>query len=73
MGNELRLPLFIKKSNDEGAAFYFMGDVVPIQESFKQANIKDDANNDVSVVKVKFRLNTPVYDALYNYITNSQE
>jgi hypothetical protein len=72
-GNELRLPLFIKKSNDEGAAFYYMGDVVPIQESFKQANIKDDANNNVSVVKVKFRLNTPVDDALYNYITNSQE
>jgi hypothetical protein len=72
-GNELRLPLFIKKSNDEGAAFYYMGDVVPIQESFKQANIKDDANNNVSVVKVKFRLNTPVEDALYNYITNSQE
>ena len=72
-GNELRLPLFIKKSNDEGVAFYYMGDVVPIQESFNQANIKDDANNDVSVVKVKFRLNTPVDDALYNYITNSQE
>jgi hypothetical protein len=72
-GDELRLPLFIKKSNDEGVAFYYMGDVVPIQESFKQANIKDDANNDVSVVKVKFRLNTPVDDALYNYITNSQE
>jgi superfamily II DNA or RNA helicase len=72
-GNKLRLPLFIKKSNDEGAAFYYMGDVVPIQESFKQANIKDDANNNVSVVKVKFRLNTPVDDALYNYITNSQE
>jgi superfamily II DNA or RNA helicase len=71
-GNELRLPLFIKKSNDEGVAFYYMGDVKPIQESFKQANIKDDANNDVSVVKVKFRLNTPVDDALYNYITNSQ-
>jgi hypothetical protein len=72
-GDELRLPLFIKKSNDEGAAFYYMGDVKPIQESFKQANIKDDANNNVSVVKVKFRLNTPVDDALYSYITNSQE
>ena len=72
-GDELRLPLFIKKSNDEGAAFYYMGDVKPIQESFKQANIKDDASNNVSVVKVKFRLNTPVDDALYNYITNSQE
>ena len=49
-----------------------MGDVVLIQDSFKQTNIKDDANNDDSVVKVKFRLNTPVEDTLYNYITNSQ-
>ncbi len=72
-GAQLRLPLFIKKSNDEGAAFYYMGDVTPIHDSFKQANIRDDANNDVSVVKVRFRLNTPVEDALYNYITNSQE
>jgi superfamily II DNA or RNA helicase len=72
-GDRLRLPLFIKKSNDEGAAFYYMGDVTPIQGSFKQATIKDDSNNDVSVVKVKFRLNTPVEEALYYYITNSQE
>jgi len=49
-----------------------MGDVTPIHESLKQANIKDDANNDVSVVKVRFRLKTAVEDALYNYITNSQ-
>ena len=72
-GDRLRLPLFIKKSNDEGAAFYYMGDVTPLQGSFKQATIKDDSNNDVSVVKVKFRLNTPVEEALYYYITNSQE
>ena len=50
-----------------------MGDVVTIQECFKQTNIKDDVNNDVSVVKVKFRLNTPLEDTIYNYITNSQE
>jgi hypothetical protein len=50
-----------------------MGDVTPLQGSFKQATIKDDSNNDVSVVKVKFRLNTPVQDALYYYITNSLE
>jgi len=71
-GDELRLPLFIKKSNDEGVAFFYMGDANPIQESFKQTTIKDNENNDVSLVKVKFRLNTPVEDALYNYITNSQ-
>lgn len=72
-GDSLRLPLFIKKSNDEGAAFYYMGDVRPIQGSFKQTTIKDDAKNNVSVVKVKFRLNNPVDDALYTYITNSHD
>ena len=72
-GDSLRLPLFIKKSNDEGAAFYYMGDVRPIQGSFKQTTIKDDAKNNVSVVKVKFRLNYPVDDALYTYITNSHD
>jgi hypothetical protein len=72
-GDSLRLPLFIKKSNDEGAAFYYMGDVRPIQGSFKQTTIKDDAKNNISVVKVKFRLNNPVDDALYTYITNSHD
>ena len=72
-GDSLRLPLFIKKSNDEGAAFYYMGDVRPIHGSFKQTTIKDDAKNNISVVKVKFRLNNPVDDALYTYITNSHD
>lgn len=65
----LRLPLFIKKSNDEGIEFYYMGDITPIDESFEQTYMPDDNNNDVSVVKVRFSMNHPVEDSIFNYIT----
>lgn len=67
---EMRLPLFIKKSNDEGNEFYFMGDVSPIKESFNEAKLKDDNNNEVSVVKVLFSMNTPVDDEIYQYLAH---
>ena len=69
-GNELRLPLFIKKSNDEGLEFYFMGDVTPIDESFEETMMQDDNGNDVSVVKLDFKMNTTVEDGIYDYLTS---
>jgi superfamily II DNA or RNA helicase/HKD family nuclease len=67
--NELRLSLFIKKSNGEGSDFYYMGDVKPIDESFEETTILDDKGKSVSVVKVIFKLNQPVEDSLYDYLT----
>ncbi len=69
----LRLPLFIKKSNDEGTEFYYMGDVVPEENSFKQTTMPDDKGNKVSVVKIRFAMKHPVDDTIYDYITNSIE
>mgnify|MGYP000045772796 CR=1 FL=1 len=67
--NSLRLSLFIKKSNGEGSDFYYMGDVKPIDESFVETTILDDKGKSVSVVKVIFKLNQPVEDSLYDYLT----
>jgi hypothetical protein len=67
--NSLRLSLFIKKSNGEGSDFYYMGDVKPIDESFEITTILDDHGKSVSVVKVIFKLNLPVEDSLYDYLT----
>jgi superfamily II DNA or RNA helicase/HKD family nuclease len=67
--DSLRLSLFIKKSNGEGTDFYYMGDVKPIDESFEVTTILDDHGNSVSVVKVIFKLNQPVEDSLYDYLT----
>ena len=70
ISNNMRLPLFIKKSNDEGLEFYFMGDVTPIDESFEETMMKDDNGNDVSVVKIDFKMNTTVEDGIYDYLTS---
>ena len=66
----LRLPLFIKKSNDEGSKFYYMGEVKPIKESFIETFISDGKGNKVSLVKIIFKLSHQVEENLYDYITN---
>lgn len=67
----LRLPLFIKKSNDEGTDFYYMGEVTPIENGFIQSSMSDDHGRNVSVVKVLFNLHPPVEDHIYKYITST--
>ncbi|MDW7732462.1 MAG: DEAD/DEAH box helicase [Methanolobus sp.] len=65
----LRLPLFIKKSNGESNDFYYMGDLTPIDDSFEEATLVDDNNKNVSVVKIRYKMNHPVEDSIYEYIT----
>lgn len=65
----LRIPLFIKKSNDEGIDFYYMGNVHPINDSFEQTTLPTEDGKSVSVVQLVFRLNHPVEDHLYEYLT----
>ena len=67
--NSLRLLLFVKKSDNEGNDFYYMGDVKPNDETFEETTILDKNNISVSVVKVIFKLNQPVEDSLYDYLT----
>ena len=67
----LRLPLFIKKSNDEGTEFYYMGDITPILDSFEETYLKSKEGQKVSVVKIRFRMDHPVEDSIYQYLTTS--
>ena len=62
---KMRIPLFIKKNNDEGDNFYYMGDVFPIENSFKQKIMAGK-----SVVQLVFKMNYEVEQSLYNYITD---
>ncbi|WP_201582870.1 DUF3427 domain-containing protein [Psychrobacter jeotgali] len=61
--SDLRIPLFIKKHNDEGNDFYYMGDVSPRKGSFEQTSISG-----VSVVKVEFDMQHEVRADIYNYL-----
>lgn len=67
----LRLPLFIKKNNDEGTEFYYIGELTPIDDSFEQTTIKNDKGGQDSIVKVRFHLDQPVEEKLYHYLTTN--
>lgn len=64
----IRLPLFIKKNNDEGMDFYYMGEVGPEMNQIEQTTMGNDKGKQVSVVKIRFNLVSPVSPSMYNYL-----
>lgn len=64
----IRLPLFIKKNNDEGVDFYYMGEVTPEMDNVEQTTMSSDSGKQVSVVKIRFRLSTTVSTSMYTYL-----
>ena len=68
---EIRLPLFIKKNNDEGKDFYYMGGVSPEQNKVKQTTMNNDSGKQASVVKIRFSLSKPVSDTMYCYLSDN--
>lgn len=65
---DIRLPLFIKKNNDEGMDFYYMGEVSPNLKKIEQTTMKNDSGKPVSVVKIRFNMQSPVSFSMYNYL-----
>ena len=66
--NNTRLPLFIRKSDDEGQEFYYIGNMTPVPEKFEETMMDSGDGFKVSVVNMFFDLDKPVIDELYNYI-----
>src|SRR5690606_28738863 len=64
----LRLPLFVKKSNDEGNDFYYMGEMN--SPKMEDSTMDDGKGQKVSVVRVRFKMVIPVEDSIFNYITS---
>ena len=67
----IRLPLFIKKNNDEGNDFYYMGEMKPNLDYVEQTSMSDDKGKQVPVVKIRFHVSPPVVDSMYNYINDN--
>ena len=64
--NNVRLPLFLKKSDDEGIEHYYIGELYVIEESIKQEFMQP--NKKAPVVTFSFQLDKPVEENLYKYI-----
>jgi SOS-response transcriptional repressor LexA len=67
----IRLPLFIKKNNDEGLDFYFMGEVSPDLEQVHQTIMPVNQKKKLPVVKIRFKLEDQVSSIMYNYLNES--
>jgi hypothetical protein len=68
----LRMPFFVKKSDDEGSDFYYIGDVKPY-DFYQGENIDDENNKRQPIVNILFNLDDPVDDTLLSYFLNSRE
>ena len=68
----LIISLFIQKSNDEGADFYFMGNVDTVAGSLIQEYKFNDKNKEVPVVHMKFKLQNTVQESLYRYLIDEE-
>jgi len=62
----IRIPLFVKKSDGEGADFYYMGDVEPID--LYQTTIKNDKGVVLPIVNIKYGMIDEVEESIYQYL-----
>jgi hypothetical protein len=69
--SQMRMPLFVKKSNDEGLDFYYLGELCAIPEKFENTLMQDMDGSQKSVVKMEFLLNKPIEHNLFKYITDT--
>ena len=69
--NNMRLPLFVKKDDDEGKEFYYLGNLEVDKNCLVETFITDKKNKkSEKIVKMKMYLDKPVEDNLYKYLIN---
>ena len=65
--NHTKIMLFVKKSDDEGADFYYMGQVRPIE--WNETTIPDKNGKRLPIVNFRFEMEKAVRADIYDYIT----
>ncbi len=68
--NNINLYLFIKKNDSEGSEFYYLGKLNTVKNSAQESIIKNDNDEQLSVVNIQFDMQTPVPQNLYHYFEN---
>jgi hypothetical protein len=63
----LDIHIFVKKDDDEGSSFYYMGQVDLIENSEEEEVMKDKNGNDVSVVTMNLQFRKEIPLNVYDY------
>lgn len=70
--NDIDLHLFIKKDNDEGGDFYYLGKAVPDQNAVEQSTMQDKNDKTIPVVHMNLMLDNSVESKLFYYIGSAE-
>lgn len=63
----LKIYLFIKKSDGEGSDFYYMGKVKPVE--WRETTIKDDKGRELPIMNFLMQMENSVRNDIYEYFT----
>lgn len=66
--NQLKIYLFVKKSDGEGTDFYYLGEVKPID--WHETTIKNDAGRVLPIMNFELELKDAVREDIYDYLIN---
>lgn len=66
--NGIELHVFIKKNDDEGVDFYYLGKAVPLQERIKELEKVNEKGKKQPIVEMELLLEQPVEHQLYQYL-----
>ncbi|MFO8069413.1 MAG: DUF3427 domain-containing protein, partial [Alkalibacterium sp.] len=61
--------LFVKKSDDEGSDFYYLGEVTPVQETINELKKATKEGKKKNVVEMLLKLDDPIENSLFRYLT----
>lgn len=68
--NKHEVHLFVKKDDDEGRSFYYLGKALPDIESAKNDSMKNDKGKFLPVVHMNMNMEYEVEHNLYQYLVN---
>lgn len=67
------LHIFVKKDDDEGTDFYYLGKATPDINNVDQTKMKDSKGKEIPVVHMNLVMEHPIDNKLYHYIQNGSD
>lgn len=71
--NQIDVHIFVKKDDDEGRDFYYLGKASPDQNTAEQTVMLDKEQKEIPVVTMNMVLEQPIEYKLYNYLVEGAE
>jgi superfamily II DNA or RNA helicase len=68
--NDIDIHIFVKKDDDEGRDFYYLGKATPDKKSVQQSEMKDKNGKELPVVHMNMVMEKSIDNKLYHYIKN---